>query len=247
MDSVTVPERPEIDVTFDLRSDAGGKDPDSHSSTLRRYHRVLWSKPLADGTQFALEDLKSKGYLRHRSHRGEFLLSSDTIFRTFSGVKRMQHIIAQIPTIDREDALRRGYTIGSMILFPGVKVGGMTINQARGTNAKIQDRFDLTLECIRRHYVGAASPLAQDLARYATFFGLFEDFRGYIDFFFLQDLVTDDHSSVRFWAPFDNFTTSPFPADIDAYLRYRSEMFRWVDARNQRIAAEFVLWPPNMR
>ena len=57
MDSVATPERPEIDVTFDLRSDAGGKDPDSHSATLRLYHRVLWSKPLPDGTQFALEDL----------------------------------------------------------------------------------------------------------------------------------------------------------------------------------------------
>jgi len=94
---------------------------------------------------------------------------------------------------------------------------------------------------------GITTLAADERARYATFFGLFEDFRGYIDFFFLQDLVTDDHSSVRFWAPFDNFTTSPFLADIDAYLRYRSKMFRWVDARNQRIAAEFVLRPPNMR
>jgi len=230
--------RPEIDTTFDFRSDARGRDPDSHSPTLRRYHRLLWSKPLPDGTLFALEDLRSKGYLRHRSERGEFLLSSDTVLRTFSDHKKIQHIITQIPQVEREEALRRGYTIGGMILFPGVKVDGkQTINQARGMNAKIQDRFDLALECIRRHYIGSASPLTHDLARYEDFFALFDDFRGYVDFFLLQDLVTGDYSAIRFWAPFHDFTTSALPTDIDAYRRYRTEMLNWIDARNRRIAA----------
>ena len=35
-----------IDTTFDLRTDAAGKDPDTYSPTLRRYHQLLWSKPL---------------------------------------------------------------------------------------------------------------------------------------------------------------------------------------------------------
>lgn len=30
-----------IDITFDFRSDAGGKDPDAYSPTLRRYHQLL--------------------------------------------------------------------------------------------------------------------------------------------------------------------------------------------------------------
>lgn len=35
-----------IDTAFDFRTDtAPGKDPDSHSPTLRRYHQLLWSKP----------------------------------------------------------------------------------------------------------------------------------------------------------------------------------------------------------
>jgi hypothetical protein len=229
---------PEIDITFDFRSDARGKDPDSHSPTLRRYHRFLWSKPLPGGVLFALEDLGHKGYLRHKSERGEFLLSSDTIFRTFSDHRKMQHIITQVPEGEREEALRRGYTIGGMILFPGVKVGGKnTINQARGMSASIQDRFDLTLECIRRHYLGAASPLSDDLARYAQFFALFEDFQGYVDFFLLQDLVTKDYSEVRFWAPFTGFSGSPLPVDLEAYGKYRGEMLTWVDERNARIAA----------
>jgi hypothetical protein len=35
--------------------------------------------------------------------------------------------------------------------------------------------------------------------RYRDFFALFESFRGYVDFFLLQDLVTDDYSGVTFW------------------------------------------------
>lgn len=232
-----MPSRPEIDTTFDFRSDAGGRDPDSHSPTLRRYHRLLWSKPLPDGTVFELKDLRSKGYLGHQSERGEFLLSSDTVLRTFTTHKRMQHIITQFPKEEHEEALRRGYTIGGMIILPGKKVAGkQTINQARGMNAKIGDRFDITLECIRCHYVGGTSPLTHDLERYAAFFELFGGFRGYVDFFLLQDLVTRDYSTVRFWAPFHDFTTSPLLADIDAYRSYRTEMLTWIDARNRRIA-----------
>ena len=38
-----------IDTSFDFRVDVGGKDPDSHSPTLRRYHKRLWSRPLPGG------------------------------------------------------------------------------------------------------------------------------------------------------------------------------------------------------
>ena len=63
----------------------------------------------------------------------------------------------------------------------------MTINGARGVNGKIKDRFDLTLECIRRHYTSEKSPLSDTLQRYSPFFNLFENFQGYVDFFLLQD------------------------------------------------------------
>ena len=33
-----------IDVWFDCRRDANGKDPDQHSLTLKRYHAKLWTK-----------------------------------------------------------------------------------------------------------------------------------------------------------------------------------------------------------
>lgn len=37
-----------IDTSFDLRTDASG-DADTYSPTMRRYHRLLWSKRLPGG------------------------------------------------------------------------------------------------------------------------------------------------------------------------------------------------------
>ena len=61
----------------------------------------------------------------------------------------------------------------------------MTINAASGVNSKIQDRFDLTLECIRRFYAQEESPLKVTLERDISFFNLFQDFKVYVDFFFI--------------------------------------------------------------
>ena len=41
-----------IDITFDMRTDANGGDPDTTSPTLRRYHKLLWSRPLPNGADF---------------------------------------------------------------------------------------------------------------------------------------------------------------------------------------------------
>ena len=44
-----------IDITFDFYSDTPqGKDPDSYSPTLRKYHQILWSKNLPSGVNFDL-------------------------------------------------------------------------------------------------------------------------------------------------------------------------------------------------
>ena len=111
----------------------------------------------------------------------------------------------------------------------------MTINAARGCHPRIKDRFDLTMECIRLHYERERSPLSDALLRYASFFELFESFRGYVDFFLLQDIVTDDYAAVNCHAPFAGFDKSPLPAGFDAYLSYRQLATHFIEARNQRI------------
>ncbi len=112
-----------------------------------------------------------------------------------------------------------------------------TINAARGLHHQIKDRFDLTLECIRRYYQKENSSLAETLERYADFFRLFGDFRGYVEFFLLQNLVSSDFTTINFWMPFAGFEYSPLPADKEMYLDYRKCCMAFLNARNQRIRA----------
>ena len=45
-----------IDITFNMFSDTpDGEDPDTWSPTLRKYHQILWSKQLPNGTVFNLD------------------------------------------------------------------------------------------------------------------------------------------------------------------------------------------------
>jgi hypothetical protein len=229
-----------FDPTFDFRTEAGGGDPDSTSPTLRAYHRLLWSKPLPNGDPFDLDDSKPLPHLHHLSARGEFDLTSDSAMQTWITWDRMRRITDGIERSEREDFLTIAHQIGGKVMFPGREIDGKpTINQERGANDHILDRFDLTLECIRRHYLGETSPLAATLMRYGHFFALFEDFDGYTDFFLLQDLVSDDSSTVKFLMPFADFTTSPFPHTVEEYQGYRQKGIRFVQSRNRRMA-EYV-------
>lgn len=227
-----------IDTRFDFRTDATGRDPDSFSPTLCRYHQLLWSKPLPDGRLFDLKIRSANGFkLVHNSEIGEFVLTSDSVLPTFNRHKRYAHVIRQIPQeeIDQFDYIT--YTVGGMMVFPGNKIDGkMTINGARGCNSKIGDRFDLTVECIRRYYRDEESPLYNDLARYSQFFQLFTDFNGYVDFFLLNDLVTDDYSAIRFFSPTVDFDQSPRPESLDDYRIFRERTIDFVNSRNARIA-----------
>jgi hypothetical protein len=226
-----------IDTSFDFRTDADGRDPDKYSPTLRQYHRFLWSKALPSGRLFDLDDTVRGEYLHHRSELGEFSLCSDSVIPTFTRWDSMRRI-TELFTEEENEAFRTvGYTIGGMMIFPGQKVDGkQTINAARGLRRTIADRLDLTLECIRRQYLGQPNPLGDVLARYGVFFALFEDFRGYVDFFLLQDLVASDYSALKFFMQFDGFSTPSVPKDGDTYREYRRRSIEFIEARNRRIA-----------
>jgi hypothetical protein len=226
-----------FDPAFDFRTDAGGRDPDSNSPTLKAYHKLLWSKPLPNGDPFDLDDTTPGAYLHHLSSRGEFYLGSDSAMPTWTRWQRMARLISSIPESEREQFRTVAYQMGGMMIFPSRRIDGKrSINEERGINRKIVDRLDLTMECIRLHYLGETSPMAETLIRYGDFFALFEDFKGYTDFFLLQDLVSEDLSTVRFFGDYTGFGAPAFPSTLDAYQDYRVAAIEFVEARNRRMA-----------
>jgi hypothetical protein len=228
-----------INTSFDPRDDTPrGKDPDACSPTLKQYHKLLWSKPLPSGRVFTLQHTVRGHYLHHGSNPVEFSLTSDSAIPTFTRWGFAKKHPELCSDEENETFMKTAYTIGGMMVFPGNRIDGKwTLNQARGCLRKISDRLDLTLECIRRHYLGldGPNPLGETLNRYGTFFALFENFEGYVNFFLLQDLVTESYSAVRFFMPFDDFTGSAVPRDFDTYAEYRRRSIAFVEARNRRI------------
>ncbi|NLB81127.1 MAG: hypothetical protein GX800_05860 [Clostridiaceae bacterium] len=223
-----------IDTNFNFYSDSKDGDPDSASPTLRKYHKILWSKPLPNGKLLKLRDDKHGAYLYHESELGEFYLGSDAITHSYKHHQRKKWITEQIPT-EVNKLFDKGSTIGAYIIFPNNKIGGMqTINQARGVNSLIDDRFDLTLECIRLFYAGEISTLYDTLLRYENFFDLFDDFKGYIKFFFLDDLINESNK-INFYLPFDGFKTRPSFSDVNQYLLYKKRVVSFINSRNKRI------------
>ena len=85
--------------------------------------------------------------------------------------------------------------------------------------------------------------MAAVLARYSDFFDLFIDFRGYVDFFLLQDPVTADYSEIRFFTPFQSFDVSPLPGNVDENRDYRRLTVDFVNARNARWLCQLDLIP----
>ena len=221
-----------IDINFNFYSDSNGRDPDRVSKTLREYHKILWSKNLPCGNFFELAK-KSNSYLYHKSSMGEFFLGSDAIINSYRHSKRKSWLYKKIPK-EMDELFDIGSTIGGYIIFPSNKIAGFhTINQGRGVNNLIDDRFDLTLECIRLFYLNEKSPLYNILKKYENFFYLFENFEGYVKFFLLDDLIKN--KKINFFLPFNNFDKPVSFSNTDEYLIYKKNVISFIKARNKRI------------
>jgi len=221
-----------IDTKFNFYSDSKGRDPDSASPTLRSYHKMLWSKPLPNGKLLELRDDIKGAYLYHKSELGEFFFGSDAITHSYRDQIRKKWLTNQIPT-EVNELFKIGSTIGAYIIFPNNRIDGKhTINQARGVIGLIDDRFDLTLECIRRFYLQEKSPLYDTLVRYKGFFDLFDDFLGYIHFFLLDDLITKNEM-IDFYLPFDGFKSRPVFSNIDQYLLYKDRVVDFIQGMSE--------------
>ena len=219
----------DIDITFDVQSDSRGKDPDGYSMTLKKYHQLLWSKELPNGKSMKL--VIDKGTLRW----GDMWFGCDSITTGFFHYRfpLKEYVENHIPNFEdfKRDYWHKTYTIGGSIIFPMVR---WSMNQARGCNVKICDRWDLTLECIRRYYAGEHTPLDKAFENSKDFFKLFVDFKGYVDFFLLQDCV-DDNYKVKIWLNTSLFESMPMPKNLDDYLNWIEVQEAFVHKRGQRI------------
>jgi hypothetical protein len=235
-----------IDVYYDFRDDTKGTDPDNFrdgSPTLKRYHKILWSKKLPNGDSFNLSDpLETDEYLWFQTESSPIRLSSDWMINTYlcwdswDGIKDIKQKI-QGDVLENFDRIAN--TIGGRIIFPlNSDPGGTpeTINRRRGLDEKIKDRFDLTLECIRRYYSKEESPLSDIINRYAYYFELFVNFKEFCDFYLLQDLTDENYSKIKYFLlPFNGFDTKPFPKNIDDYREYMKKATEFINKRNKRI------------
>ena len=235
-----------IDTTYSFEGDYEKDiDPDGQNPILSRWHKILWGKSLPYNKGFFTLDIKrdSYFYLYHNSDLGEFFLTSDAMINEYHDYqlngryKEMQLIISQFSKEDFKPFCHTITTIGGYIIFP-IK-NGYTINQARGCNSKISDRFDLTLECIRLYYdnkINASiNPLGETISRYGSFFKLFTDFKGYCDFFFLQDLTLNNYSKINFFLPFDGFLRNAKPSSVEEYNIFKNKSIDFISKRNNRI------------
>ena len=223
----------DIDISFDARKETpDGKDPDSASKTLKAYHRLLWSKPLPNGEKMKLDLVK--GTLKWQEKEMWFGVDSIAVSFNHARFHLLEYVKENTPNFaeEREVFLSKTYTIGGSIIFPMVR---WSMNQARGCSVKICDRWDLTLECIRRFYAGEPTPLDKAFAKSADFFRLFVDFKGYVDFFLLQDCV-DENYNVKFWLDTPFFASLPMPRSLKEYNSWIQTQFDFVDRRGQRIA-----------
>jgi len=240
-----------IDVSFDFTLDSpkywdsfwdgngglgcGGSDPDNASPTLQRYHKELWSRQLPNSEIMDLKMGSGSYYLTWKNFR----FGSDSIIVSFRYRKykyMMDQVFQRLPDYKAffEAFIRRTYTIGGMIIFPKHP---SSMNQNKGTNSLISDRWDLTLECIRRYYLGEDSPLYETIKGDKAFYDLFVDFKGYVDFFFLQDCVSKDYSKVDIWCGNGDFKENALPKTVEEYFMFLDKELEFLDKRNARIKA----------
>jgi hypothetical protein len=223
----------EIDIDFDFRQDSKCGDPDTDSQKLYEAHKLLWTKMLPCGKNLDLKiigDSNSRFLLKNNLYTN---FSSDRMCPHFDG-KYNGKFDGWLSDIEREELKHKVRTIGGHIIFPAHKKNGFTINQARGVSRIICDRFDLTLECIKRFYDNEQNPLYDTLLRYKDFFDLFIDFKGYVDFFMLQDFI-DEKGQIKFSLPFDNFIRPALPQNVDEYIKYKNHTIELMNNRNKRI------------
>lgn len=225
-------------------SSGNKRDPDKYSKELGQAHCELWS----GRGKLGVLTWNPLNRLTATTNSGvELILTPDSITNGFIdsertiGDKKEKELIKEYGDGVQKlinKYVNTDYTIGSSIVFP-ISINGekirWTMNIARGLNYKVHDRFDYTLECIKRFYEGNIdNPLQSALERSRKFFEIFTSFEDYVHFFFLDDLI-DENGNVKSFTDIVDFS-SPFPMTKEEYIKYLTKTMEFVEKRNTRIS-----------
>lgn len=232
-------------------------DIDTYSQTLREYQACIYKKTLYRGELFDLKignDPKDDYlYWCSPNYYGDDLAKSRFASDSIVNMQERYKPHKKLVPILKDEGIRKilkeyvksASTIGGEIIFPKHP---NSVNMARGRNPKIRDRFDLTLECIRRFYEKSEakrqSPLYDVLKADEKFFNLFKDFDDYVEFFYLDDSYVQD-GEIKFFIGGepnfdDNFT--PLPTSLGEWQQLYENQMACLAARNKKISA---LFPPS--
>lgn len=100
----------------------------------------------------------------------------------------------------------------------------------RGFSRRIMDRFDLALDCICSFYDDVPSPLTWVLESDRAWFDHFVDFRGFVDFFLLNDWVNSSYEVID-----QPKTGTVLPQTVEELEAWLFRMEELTDARCRRI------------
>jgi hypothetical protein len=227
------------------------RDPDEVNPQLREAHRLLWSKPPRRGEVLVLSAHKWSDYLKVVSTPDGWTVGSDN-FAT-------AHANALRPFAEGLDGFADGHlcefcTVGGYIVFPNQLAQQLptsinstarrwSVNQARGMERQISDRFDLTLEAIRLFYDGtlhrSENPIGDVLEAYGWWFDLFgkgvDGLLAYANFFFLTPML-DAQGRVKPFEPLTLAFDHALPKnDETAYRAYIAAQVDFVRRRNEHV------------
>ena len=242
-----------------IYSNAGLPDPDSFSEILYDFYAELWN---LNKLPFKVKKIWN-GYAWELVGTGDYnlRLGTDSIMSIYWHRIDMRKFICELIKSKNNDLkifireyLQIANTIGGFVLFPRHV---QSINQRRGANSKIGDRFDLTLECIRRYYEETEksekdsnyNPLfggvnTDYIKEDKEFFELFgkgkAGFEKYTEFFCLNGSWVKNGQVLNLLNNqlLDEYdfgkTTNPLPTENNWWTFYRNIMDR-LEARNQQI------------
>lgn len=230
---------------IDCTPDYPYADPDAVCEELREMHYRLYNRydshivrPFSFEKKYPLLSPNGQYFYLYEAN-GNNRFGSDTMNSLYLYYEALQNIRYEMikcgrnPESEMENSRRNIiYRPGNFIIFPK-KDKKVSINVARGNyRGKIKDRFDLTLDCIKKQYESRDNSLSWILQEYwDEFFGRFYDFNEYVHFFMLEDYLDEKNEVIRL---IDN-EEHILPKTLEEYDEYIKRISSIIDKRTQKI------------